>query len=110
MEDICRSPGTRWLAREMMREAEMVANKLGVRFRHTIDKRLEGAEKVGAHKTSMLQDVERGEHLELNALVGTVLELADLTDTPTPMIKSVYACCDLLNKQLPAASRALDWD
>jgi 2-dehydropantoate 2-reductase len=56
----CQFPETRALAADMMREAEAVANKLGIKFRHTIEKRIEGAEAVGAHKTSMLQDVELG--------------------------------------------------
>ena len=69
----------------MMREAQAVAEKLGIKFRHTIEKRIEGAEGVGAHKTSMLQDVELGRSLETEALVGSILELAKLTDTPAPV-------------------------
>jgi ketopantoate reductase len=101
MEDICRSADTRWLVTEMMRESQEVANRLGIQFRHTIEKRVEGAEKVGAHKTSMLQDVEQGRSLEVEALVGSVLELAELTSTPTPVIRSIYACCKLLDTNLP---------
>ena len=106
MEDICLSPHTRWLAAELMREAQAVANRLGVHFRHTIEKRLEGARKVGAHKTSMLQDVEKGNSLEIDALLGSVLELAELTATPAPLLRSTYACCKLLNEKSGAASRA----
>ena len=80
--EICQFPETRQLAADMMREAQAVALKLGIKFRHTIEKRIEGAESVGAHKTSMLQDVELGRSLETEALVGSILELAKLTDTP----------------------------
>ena len=80
------------------REAQVVAEKLGIKFRHTIEKRIEGAESVGAHKTSMLQDVELGRSLETEALVGSILELAKLTKTPAPSIQAVYACVKLLNK------------
>ena len=96
--EICQFPETRQLAADMMREAEAVANKLGIKFRHTIEKRIEGAEGVGAHKTSMLQDVELGRSLETEALVGSILELAKVTDTPAPSIQAVYACVKLLNK------------
>jgi len=96
--EICQFPETRALAADMMREAQAVAEKLGIRFRHTIEKRIEGAEGVGAHKTSMLQDVELGRSLETEALVGSILELAKLTDTPAPSIQAVYACVKLLNK------------
>ena len=96
--EICQFPETRALAADMMREAQEVAEKLGIKFRHTIEKRIEGAEGVGAHKTSMLQDVELGRSLETEALVGSILELAKLTDTPVPSIQAVYACVKLLNK------------
>jgi ketopantoate reductase/2-keto-4-pentenoate hydratase/2-oxohepta-3-ene-1,7-dioic acid hydratase in catechol pathway len=95
---ICQFPETRQLAADMMGEAQAVAEKLGVTFRHTIEKRIAGAESVGAHKTSMLQDVEVGRSLETEALVGSILEMAELTDTPAPSIKAVYACVKLLNK------------
>jgi len=96
--DICQFPETRELAADMMAEAQAVAEKLGVKFRHTIEKRIQGAESVGAHKTSMLQDVELGRSLETEALVGSILEMAELTNTPAPAIRSVYACVKLLNK------------
>ncbi|HEY5633365.1 MAG TPA: 2-dehydropantoate 2-reductase [Burkholderiaceae bacterium] len=93
---ICRFPLTRDLAASMMREAQTVAEALGVRFRISIDKRIAGAEAVGEHKTSMLQDVERGRSLELEALLGAVVELARMTSTATPHIDAVYACASLL--------------
>jgi 2-dehydropantoate 2-reductase len=95
---ICQFPETRALAADMMAEAQAVAEKLGVTFRHTIEKRIQGAESVGAHKTSMLQDVEFGRSLETEALVGSILEMAEITETPAPSIKAVYACVKLLNK------------
>jgi ketopantoate reductase len=96
--DICRFPETRALAAEMMAEAQQIAEKLGVTFRHTIEKRIAGAEAVGAHKTSMLQDVEAGRSLETEALVGAILEIGEITHTPAPSIKAVYALIKLLNK------------
>jgi 2-dehydropantoate 2-reductase len=96
--DLVRYPLTRELCIAMMREAETIANKLGVTFRVRIDRRIAGAEKVGAHKTSMLQDLEAGKPLELDALVGSVVELGRLTNTPTPHIDAVYACASLLAK------------
>ena len=93
---ICRDPGTRALAADMMREAQQIAEKLGITFRHTIEKRIAGAEAVGEHKTSMLQDVEAGRTLEIEALVGAVVELGRLTETATPHIESVYACVKAL--------------
>ena len=80
----------------MMGEAREIAQKLGVRFRHTIEQRIAGAERVGEHKTSMLQDVEAGRPLEVEALVGVVAELGRMTRTPTPSIDAVYACVMLL--------------
>ena len=96
--DICQFPETRHLAATMMEEAQTIAKKLGVTFRVTIDKRIAGAESVGAHKTSMLQDVEAGRSLETEALIGSVLEMARLTETPAPAIEAIYACVKLLNK------------
>lgn len=100
--DICQFPETRHLAAKMMEEAEAIAKKLGVTFRVTIEKRIAGAESVGAHKTSMLQDVEAGRSLETEALIGSVLEMAKLTETPAPAIESVYALVKLLNKVMLA--------
>lgn len=100
LEDICRFPATRELATQMMREAEAIAKKLGVTFRVSIERRIAGAEKVGAHKTSMLQDIEQGRAIELEALVGSVVELGTLTQTPTPAISAIYAAASLLSKTL----------
>ena len=98
--DICQYPLTRALAASMMTEAQAVAHKLGIEFRVSLDKRIAGAEKVGKHKTSMLQDIEAGRAPEIDALVGTVVELGRLTDTPTPHIDTVYALVKLLGKSM----------
>jgi 2-dehydropantoate 2-reductase len=96
LADICRFAPTRELAAAMMAEAQTLAEKLGVTFKVTIEQRIAGAEAVGAHKTSMLQDLERGNPLELEALVGAVLELGRITATPTPHIAAIYAVTALL--------------
>jgi len=98
--DICQFPLTRALAASMMAEAQAIAHKLGIEFRVSLDKRIAGAEKVGKHKTSMLQDIEAGRAPEIDALVGTVVELGRLTGTPTPHIDTVYALVKLLGKSM----------
>jgi 2-dehydropantoate 2-reductase len=98
--DICQFPLTRELAANMMREAQAIAEKLGVKFKISLEKRIAGAEGVGKHKTSMLQDVETGRPLELEALVGSVRELGRITETPTPYIDAIYAATSLLAKTL----------
>jgi 2-dehydropantoate 2-reductase len=98
--DICQYPPSRELAAAMMREAQAVAHKLGIEFRVTLEKRIAGAEKVGKHKTSMLQDVEAGRAPEIDALVGAVVELARLTETPTPHIDTVYSLVKLLARTM----------
>jgi 2-dehydropantoate 2-reductase len=105
LEDICRFGPTRSLVAQMMREAQAVAEQLGVKFKISLDQRIAGAEAVGAHKTSMLQDVEHGRALELEALVGAVVELGQITGTPTPAIEAVYATTSLLAHML-ATQRA----
>ena len=98
--DICQFPLTRELATNMMLEAQAVAGKLGIEFRVPLEKRIAGAEKVGKHKTSMLQDVEAGRVPEIDALVGSVVELGSLTQTATPHIGTVYALVKLLAKTM----------
>lgn len=101
--DICQYPLTRELAANMMREAQSVAGKLGIEFRVSLEKRIAGAEKVGKHKTSMLQDIEAGRAPEIDALVGSVVELGRLTNTPTPHIDAVYALVKLLAQTMDEA-------
>jgi 2-dehydropantoate 2-reductase len=105
--DICRFPLSRDLAAKMMQEAQAVGEKLGIRFRVALEKRIAGAEAVGAHKTSMLQDVESGRAIEIEALVGSVVELGRITQTPTPHIDAVYACASLLARSLQTAKGRL---
>jgi 2-dehydropantoate 2-reductase len=99
---ICRYPPSRALAREMMLEAQMVAKRLGVEFALSVEQRIAGAEQVGEHKTSMLQDIEAGRATEVDALVGAVAELGRLTATPTPHIDAIYASVKLLERTLTA--------
>jgi 2-dehydropantoate 2-reductase len=97
---ICGFAPTRALAVAMMQETGAVAERLGVRFRVSIERRIDGAAAVGEHKTSMLQDVEAGRPLELEALVGSVVELARLVQVPTPHVDALYAVTSLLARSL----------
>jgi len=101
---ICQYPPSRALAAAMMTEAQSIATKLGITFRVPLEKRIAGAERVGHHKTSMLQDVEASRTLEIDALLGSVIELAKLTATPVPHLDTVYALTKLLalNLETPA--------
>jgi len=107
LEGICRDPDGRAVVEAMMREAQAVAGKLGVVFKISIDKRIAGAEAVGAHKTSMLQDVEQGRPLELEALVGSVVELGRITGVATPSIEAVHHLAALLSRTLAARGTGL---
>jgi 2-dehydropantoate 2-reductase len=100
LASICQYPLSRTLAKDMMTEAQTIATKLGITFRVPLEKRIAGAERVGHHKTSMLQDVEAARELEVDALLGSVIELARLTETPTPHLDTVYALTKLLAKSL----------
>lgn len=100
LAEICQLPATRELAAEMMREAEAVAERLGLRLRISVEQRIAGAEKVGAHKTSMLQDAEAGRPLEIAPLIGAFVELGQLTETPMPATEAVFALVSLLDARL----------
>ncbi len=100
LEEICTFAPTRQLAAAMMTEAQAIGEKLGVEFKVSLDKRIAGAQAVGAHKTSMLQDVEHGRAIELAALVGAVIELGCITGVPTPTIDAVHALASLLARTL----------
>ena len=100
LAEICQYPPSRAIAAAMMSEAQTVATKLGATFRVPLEKRIAGAERVGHHKTSMLQDVEAARTLEIDALLGSVVEMARLTDTATPHIDTVFALTKLLAKTL----------
>jgi len=88
---LCNDPDTRAVAKAIMGEAEAIANALGVKMPIDVEKRINGAAGVGEHKTSMLQDIERGRPIELEAIVGAVRDLGRLVHVPTPMIDTIYA-------------------
>jgi 2-dehydropantoate 2-reductase len=98
--DIATHPETRAAARAVMEEADSVARTLGVELEIGVDQRLAGAEKVGAHKTSMLQDVEMGRPLEVEAVLGTVVEIGALLGLRLPHLRTIYACTQLLDLTL----------
>ena len=98
LEDICRFPLTRELSANMMTEAQAIGERLGAHFRVPMEKRIAGAEAVGPHKTSMLQDVEQGKPLEIEGMLGAVIELAALTKIEVPTLKALYACVSLLGQ------------
>jgi len=91
-----RDPGVCGLIRSIMQEVEAVSHNLGMELPISIDQRIAGAEKVGEHKTSMLQDLEAGRPMELEALVGAVVELGERVGLPMSYTKTVYACTRLL--------------
>lgn len=99
--EIVQCPETRALASAIMTEVDSVARKLGIDMGISIEQRLEGAEKVGQHKTSMLQDIEAGKPTELEAIVGAIIELGDKLGLELPNTKSVYACVKLLEAARP---------
>jgi 2-dehydropantoate 2-reductase len=99
LADICGYPLTRELARAMMAEGQAIAERLDIQFPVSIEQRIAGAEQVGAHKTSMLQDIETGRPTEVDALVGAVAELGRLVGVPTPHIDAIYAGVKLLERQ-----------
>jgi 2-dehydropantoate 2-reductase len=98
--DICRFPPTRGLAATMMTEAQQVAERLGAHFRVPMERRIAGAESVGKHKTSMLQDVEAGKPLEVDGMLGVVVELAEMTGVEVPTLRALHACVGLLNRTI----------
>jgi 2-dehydropantoate 2-reductase len=95
LDVLCTDPGTRAVARGMMLEAQVIAEKLGVKFPIDVDRRIDGGAAVGAHRTSMLQDLLAGRPMEIDALVASVQELGRLTDTPTPTIDTVLSLVGL---------------
>ncbi len=91
-------PETSATVRAVMAEADEVARGLGVRLPFTIEQRMEGARKVGAHKTSMLQDLEAGRPMELESVVGVVIELGEKLGLPMPLTRTLYSCARLLQQ------------
>ena len=110
LEEICSFGPTRELAARMMAEAQSIGERLGVQFKISIDKRISGAQAVGAHKTSMLQDVEQGKALELEALLGSVIELGRICEIPTPTLDTVYAMTRLLEHSVARKGKGLSLD
>ncbi len=104
MAGICRHPGTRALVATMMEETLDVATRVGARPEISVERRLAGAERTGEHKTSTLQDLERGRPMELDVLLSAVVEIADLTGADVPTLRSITALADLLNQEVAAAS------
>jgi 2-dehydropantoate 2-reductase len=98
LEELVRHPDVSKLVREVMVETEAVAARLGIELPISIDQRMAGAEKVGAHKTSMLQDYEAGRPMELAAVVGAVIELGDRLGVAMPSTRAVYACARMLDE------------
>ncbi len=98
LEELARHPDGSVVVRAVMAETEVVAAKLGIELPISIDQRMAGAEKVGAHKTSMLQDYDAGRPLELEAVVGAVVELGDRMGVPMPTTRVMYACAKMLDE------------
>jgi 2-dehydropantoate 2-reductase len=103
---IVRHPEAAALVREVMTETGAVAAKLGIELPISIDQRMAGAEKVGEHKTSMLQDLEAGRPMEIDAIVGAVVELGERLGVPMPATRAMYACVKLLDDQRRKPPRA----
>lgn len=99
LEELVRNADTCQVVRDIMAETEAVAGKLGIELPISIDQRIAGAEKVGAHKTSMLQDLEAGRPMEIEAVVGAVVELGERLGVPMPATRTVYACVKLLDEK-----------
>ena len=91
LDVLCTDSGTRAVAKGMMLEAQEIAEKLGVKFPIDVERRIDGGAAVGSHRTSMLQDLDAGRPMEIDALIGSVQELGHLTKTPTPTIDTVLA-------------------
>ena len=105
---MCRHPGTRALARAGMEECLAIANALGSFPEIEIERRIDGAERVGEHRTSTLQDLEAGKRLELDALLVAVVELADLTKTPAPTLRNLAAESTLLADSLGVGTASVN--
>ncbi len=99
LEELVRHPEASAAVRNIMRETEAVAAKLDIELPVSIEQRMAGAERVGAHKTSMLQDLEAGRPMELEAVVGAVVELGEKLGVPMPTTRTVYACARMLDEK-----------
>ncbi|HYT75852.1 MAG TPA: 2-dehydropantoate 2-reductase [Vicinamibacterales bacterium] len=99
LDEMVRHPAVSQTIREIMAETEAVAARLGIELPISIGQRMAGAEKVGAHKTSMLQDYEAGRPMELDAIAGAVVELGEKLGVPMPATRAVYACAKMLDER-----------
>jgi 2-dehydropantoate 2-reductase len=99
LEEMVRHPETSRVVRAVMAETEAVAARLGLELPISIDQRMAGAEKVGGHKTSMLQDLEAGRPMEIEAVIGAVVELGERLGVPMPATRAVYGCVSLLDQR-----------
>jgi 2-dehydropantoate 2-reductase len=100
LDIVATDPGTRALSRNMMLEAERIGRRIGVHFRVDVERRINGAARVGAHRTSMLQDLERGRPLELDAMLTSVQEIGRLVELETPHIDAVLALAQQLGRTM----------
>src|SRR5579863_7010397 len=107
LAQMVRDPGVCSVIRNIMQEVEAVSHKLGMDLPVSIDQRIAGAEKVGEHKTSMLQDLEAGRSMELEALVGAIVELGERVGLPMPCTRTIYYCTKLLAESNPAANQVI---
>jgi 2-dehydropantoate 2-reductase len=107
LEQIALHPLSHSLASRMMQEAQAVGEKNGAQFKISIDKRIAGAQAVGAHKTSMLQDIEQGKALEIDAILGGVIELGRVVGIPTPTLETVYSLTRLLEQSVLQSQHGL---
>jgi 2-dehydropantoate 2-reductase len=105
LAQMARDPGVSSVIRNIMQEVEAVSHKLGMELPITIDQRIAGAEKVGEHKTSMLQDLEAGRPMELEAIVGAVVELGERVGLPMTSTRTVYDCAKLLAQNAAAPAK-----
>ena len=103
LEELARHPEVSTVVRELMAETEAVAARLDIELPISIDQRMAGAEKVGAHKTSMLQDLEAGRPMEIDAVVGAVVELGERLGVAMPVTRAIYSCVKLLDEKRQAA-------
>jgi len=113
MLEMCEHVGTRRVIAQIMEETLDIARRVGSTPEISIQKRIEGARRVGHHKTSMLQDLEAGKEMELDAIAAAVVEMADITGAPAPTLRTIYAATDLLARtalarraDAPSATRA----
>jgi len=106
LAQMVRDPGTAEVIRNIMQEVEAVSQKLGMKLPISIDQRMAGAEKVGEHRTSMLQDLEAGRPMELEALVGSVVELGEYLGLPMPYTRTIYNCTKLLAQSASGGRRS----